>query len=47
MLLQVDLICQRIVKEHDIRTRESFDHVLNNKLAGMNHHSDCWILPGG
>jgi len=33
--LQVDLICQRIIQEHDVHVRENFDQVLNNKLAGM------------
>lgn len=32
-LAQVDLICQRIIQEHDVRVREHFDQVLNNKLA--------------
>lgn len=35
--VQVDLVCRHIVEEHDVRVREHFDQVLNNKLAGMTY----------
>jgi len=39
--LQVDLICRRIVEEHDARVRECFDQVLHNKLAGTTCTWSC------
>jgi len=40
----VDLICRRIVEEHDVRIRENFDQVLNNKLAGISAFALQFLL---
>ena len=37
-LRQVSFLCERLLKDHDEKIREEYEHILNTKLAGTPLH---------